>query len=138
MNQQHDKHGHKVVKNEHSGTKPTGKLDFAYQTIVRLEDKLNRILTAAKCNSVEEVVNRLESIEHLESQVIKLLGVAKCGNVLEVVKLLTKPTPTDEEIGKIAENIIGKPFAEMSEGYQSWYYAFIRGYKEALTPSPTK
>ena len=54
-------HGHKAIKNEQTGMKnPTGKLLFAYNTISVLEDNLHRILTAAKCQTVEEVISKIE------------------------------------------------------------------------------
>jgi regulator of replication initiation timing len=97
MNQQHDKsmneqigiplHKNEIINNN----------DELRFELLSIRQQLNRILTAAKCNSVEEVV-----------------------------QMLTKQTPTDEELNKMASDMFDAGDIDNTTSFKI-------GYKSALT-----
>ena len=139
-------YGSQPIKNEQSGYQPTidtmnptppqGNLDAIVFQEELLESQIQRILTAAKVSTLDEVIERLEIISEvekqivelteryqpLESQVVELLGVAKCNNVLEVVQMFDRHPLSPEDIERAASK-----YAFENNTHRSNSKAFIVG-----------
>lgn len=98
-------HAHKVIKNEQSGKQPTGKLAFAYNTITTLEDNIQRILTAANCTTVDEVIQKLNNSISIEDLRNKLSPVT---NLIALIELENIFDHSDKEVYRIACSEISK------------------------------